>query len=274
MVALKLTVGLASGSSALVADALHSLSDLVSDGVTLAGLRAARRPPDEDHSFGHGRYDTITALAIGVFLVVVGAAIAVSAYVSLRDGTVPPVPGPAALWIAGLAIVAKELLFHLTASVARQHNSRALAAGAWHHRTDALSSVAAFGGIAGARLGGPQWAILDPIAGAVVGLIIVVVGGAFVLRALREMSDASLSPAKCAQILATAAGVQGVRDPHSLKTRRLGPTVAVEIHVRVAPDMSVHEAHELATEVERRIRALFSTEARVITHVEPMKSDE
>ena len=272
MAALKLTVGLAAGSRALVADALHSLSDVVRDGVTLAGLRAARRPPDEDHSFGHGRYDTITALAIGVFLVVVGAAIAVAAYSSLRDRTVAAAPGAAALWIAGLAIVTKELLFRFTTAAARRRNSRALAAGAWHHRTDALSSIAVFGGIAGARIGGPRWALLDPIAGGIVGLIIVGVGGAFVFRTLREMSDVGLSPARRAQILAAAAEVEGVRDPHNLKTRRLGPAVAVELHFRVSPEMSVRDAHGLASEVERRIRALFNTEARVITHVEPMEA--
>ncbi|MFP4152606.1 MAG: cation diffusion facilitator family transporter [Alkalispirochaeta sp.] len=268
----KVVGGLAGHSAALVADGVHSLSDLVTDAVVIFGVRIAQRPPDDNHAFGHGRFETVSAFLVGLVLVGAGGLIGSQgvqrAIEIVAGGAVPP-PRVATVLIALGSVLAKEILFHVTRYIGRRESSPALIANAWHHRSDALSSVAAVIGITGAIVLGEGWIILDPVTGILVSLLVVSVGGKTAIAALREMTDHALSDDECDELISIVRSVPGVEDPHNLKTRRLGPTVAVEIHFRVRGEMTVYDGHIRATEVERRIRDRFGSDATVITHVEP-----
>ncbi len=268
----KVTVGVLAHSTALIADGIHSLSDLATDAVVLLGVKAAQRPPDENHSFGHGRYETVSALFVGVFLVAAGGLIGwhgVERALFISRGGVVRTPGYAAVVVATASIVAKEVLFRVTWRIGRFYNSPVLVANAWHHRSDAFSSVASLLGVSGAILLGNRWIILDPLTALVVAVLVVIVGVKAAGGALQEMTDHALTAEECADLLDIVADVPGVNDPHSLKTRRLGSVVAVEIHFRVDGGITVREGHLRASEVERRIRERFGPETTVITHVEP-----
>lgn len=272
LAAAKTTVGVIGGSAALVADGIHSLSDLVSDAFVVFGVTAAQRPPDDNHAFGHGRYETISALFVALLLLIAGGAIGWHGTTRILrhvSGEPVGVPRNAAIFVALVSIGVKEALFHATRAVGRRTNRQLLIANAWHHRTDALSSVAAFIGISGAVLLGRGWTVLDPIVAVMVSFLVVVVGVRTGVEALREMTDHALTPEECDELFAIIKTVPGVTDPHNLKTRRLGPNVAVEVHFRVPGGMSVSEAHIRATEIESQIRRRFGEASTVITHVEP-----
>ncbi len=272
LAAVKVAVGLVANSYALVADGIHSLSDLVTDLAVFWGIRAGRRPADADHRYGHGRFETLAAFFVGIVLILAGGAFgwraAVSVFATI-GGAPLALPGPAALSVAVFSVLAKEGLYRLTARAGRESNSPAVAANAWHHRSDALSSVAAVLGIGAARLLGPEWAVLDPLAGILVAGAVVWVGGATALGAAREMTDVGLPEDEQRQIVDEILKVPGVSDPHDLRTRRLGSTVAVEVHIRIDADATVLEAHNLASDVEQRLRDVLGREAHVITHIEP-----
>ncbi len=268
----KMALGSLAGSRALIADGVHSLSDLITDGVVLIGVRASRRPADDGHAFGHGRYETISALIVGVVLLgaglLVGRDAAAEILLVTRGGVLlPPEPWAAAVALASVAT--KEVLFHVTYREGVRTGSLALKANAWHHRTDAISSVAATAGILGAAFAGERWRILDPLAALLVATLIVVVAGQILVRTLYEMTDAALPAEDCEDILRIATAVAGVHDPHGLRTRRLGQTIAVELHFRVDGSTTVEAAHGIASQVERAIRGHFGEDTSVITHVEP-----
>jgi cation diffusion facilitator family transporter len=268
----KLAGGFFLRSSALLADGIHSFSDLITDGAVLVGVQAAQRPADDDHAFGHGRYETVSSLFVGVMLIAAGISIgthAVRQILVLFHGGVLYPPGIEAAAIAGLAIVVKEVLFHITYRAGVARNSPAVVANAWHHRSDALSSIAATAGIAAAATLGDRWIIMDPLAALLVTVMILAVAGKILYQALRELTDAALSEAECDEILSIATAVKGVRDPHGLRTRRLGRTIAVEIHIRVDGETSVYDAHGIASTVEQDIRRRFGSHSSVITHIEP-----
>jgi cation diffusion facilitator family transporter len=270
--AVKVAGGILGHSAALVADGVHSLSDLVTDAVVIFGVRIARRPPDDNHTFGHGRFETVSAFLVGLVLIGAGALIGwqgIRRAVEIGSGASLPYPKTVTVVIAAGSVVIKEILFQITRRVGRNEKSPALIANAWHHRSDALSSVAAVFGISGAIVLGEGWLILDPITGILVSILVVTVGVRTAVTALREMTDHALSDGECDELITIVQGVPGVEDPHNLKTRRLGPTVAVEIHFRVRGEMSVNDGHIRATEVERRIRERFGPDTTVITHVEP-----
>ncbi len=273
LAAAKITVGLLAGSSALIADGIHSLSDLATDAIVVLGVKAARRPPDDNHAFGHGRYETVSALFVGLFLIIAGVTIGwhgVDRALRIgRGGAVAP-PGLVAAAVAAVSILAKEVLFRITRKVGRRQDSPVIVANAWHHRSDALSSVASFIGISGAILLGDTWVILDPLTAMVVAVLIIIVGVKAGAESLREMTDHSLNEEECAELIRIVENVPGVSDAHNLKTRRLGPVVAVEIHFRVRAGMTVRDGHIRASEVERRIRDRFGPATTVITHVEPI----
>ncbi len=269
----KLTIGTVSGSRALVADGVHSLSDLVTDATVFLGIQAAEKPADETHSFGHGRYETISALFVGLVLGAAGVGVGVDAVRTIVDavrGTFPNRPGPVAAVVAAVSILTKEILYRVTYRAGVTTGSPAVTANAWHHRTDALSSLAAFVGITAAAFFGPQWRIMDPAAALVVAILVVYVGGHTVWFALQEMTDAALPANIRREIVQEVRSVEGVNDPHNLKTRRLGTTVAVEIHIRVDGSITVDAGHHIATEVEKQIKVKFGSNTRVITHVEPI----
>ncbi|MFW5693803.1 MAG: cation diffusion facilitator family transporter [Alkalispirochaeta sp.] len=270
--AVKLTVGIFATSGALVADGVHSLSDLVTDAAVLLGLRAARRPPDTNHAYGHGRYETLAALFVGAMLVAAAGGILLHSWSRIAGavaGETLRSPRPAAISVAAASIVAKEMMFHVTRRIGQRSGSPALVANAWHHRSDALSSVATLVGVGGAALLGSEWNILDPAAAGIVACMIAWVGVKTALGALREMTDHALPQSDHAAIKRIVLSVPGASDPHNLKTRRLGSDVSIEVHFRVNGDISVNDGHDIASEVESRIRREFGASSTIITHVEP-----
>ena len=274
LVALKAVAGIAAHSAAMISDAVHSLSDFITDIVVLVFVRVSGRPQDEDHDYGHGKYETIATLFIGLALAAAAIGIVVSGATKLAhwlQGEDLPAPGSLALWAALISIVAKELLFQYTRIKGKKLNSRALEANAWHHRSDALSSIGAAIGIGGAILLGERWTVLDPLASIVVGAMLVKVAWDLLGPSFGELTDKSLSQVEEKEMLDIIESVDGVSAPHNLRTRRIGNRIAAEVHIRLNGSMSLSEAHEKASEVERRFRERFGKDSHIIVHMEPEK---
>ena len=274
LVALKAVAGIVAHSAAMISDAVHSLSDFITDIVVLVFVRVSGRPQDEDHDYGHGKYETIATLFIGLALAAAAIGIVVSGATKLAhwlQGEDLPAPGTLALWAALISIVAKELLFQYTRIKGKKLNSRALEANAWHHRSDALSSIGAAIGIGGAILLGERWTVLDPLASIVVGAMLVKVAWDLLGPSFGELTDKSLSQAEEKEMLDIIESVDGVSAPHNLRTRRIGNRIAAEVHIRLNGSMSLSEAHEKASEVERRFRERFGKDSHIIVHMEPEK---
>lgn len=274
LVGLKAVAGVAGHSAAMISDAVHSLSDFVTDIVVLVFVRVSARPQDEDHDYGHGKYETLATLFIGLALAAAAVGIVVSGAKKLAlwlQGEDLPAPGTLALWAALVSIVSKEILFQYTRFKGKKLDSPALTANAWHHRSDALSSVGAAIGIGGAILLGNRWTVLDPLASIVVGAMLVKVAWDLLGPSFGELTDSSLPADTEAQMLEIIKDVPGVEDPHNLRTRRIGNRIAAEVHIRLDGSQSLEEAHEKATEVERRFRERFGPQSHIIVHMEPRK---
>jgi len=268
LVVVKGTVGLIAGSSVLVADAAHSLSDLASDIVALFGLRAAAKPPDEDHPYGHGRFETLGAIVLAVILLGVAVGIAWDAWGRFDA---PSEPQMIALWAAALSIVAKEALFHVTVRVGRRHNSPLVLANAWHHRSDALSSVAALAGIAGARMGFP---ILDPAAAVVVAALIAKMASDILRGAIREITDATLQRGMLEGLSAGIGRLPGVVNLHELRARRMGSRVLVDLHVEVDGSTTVSDGHQVAERVRQFVFEANNEISEVLVHIDPEPDED
>ena len=274
LVALKFVAGVAGHSSAMISDAVHSVSDFVTDIVVLVFVRIGGRPEDASHDYGHGKYETLATLFIGLALAAAAIGIVVSGASKLAawaQGEDLPAPGKLALWAALISIVVKELLFQYTRFRARNLNSKALEANAWHHRSDALSSIGAAVGIGASILLGNRWTVLDPLASIVVGAMLVKVSWDLLGPSFGELTDQSLPEKTEQEILDIIASVPGVSAPHHLRTRQIGNYVAVEVHIRLDGNLTLHEAHEKASEVERRFHARFGDDSHIIVHMEPEK---
>ena len=274
LVCLKAVAGLAGHSAAMISDAVHSLSDFVTDIVVLVFVRVSGRPKDEDHDFGHGKYETIATFFIGIALAAAAVGIVVSGAQKLAawlQGAELQTPGMLALWAALISIVVKELLYQYTRIKGRHLDSPALVANAWHHRSDALSSIGAAIGIGGAILLGKRWAVLDPLASIVVGAMLVKVAWDLLGPSFRELTDSSLPQSTETEMLEIIRGVEGVKDPHNLRTRRIGKLIAAEVHIRLDGAQSLSDAHEKASEVERRFKQHFGPQSHIIVHMEPWK---
>ena len=274
LVALKFVAGVAGHSSAMISDAVHSVSDFVTDIVVLVFVRIGGRPEDASHDYGHGKYETLATLFIGLALAAAAIGIVVSGASKLAawaQGEDLPAPGKLALWAALISIVVKELLFQYTRFRARNLNSKALEANAWHHRSDALSSIGAAVGIGASILLGNRWTVLDPLASIVVGAMLVKVSWGLLGPSFGELTDQSLPEKTEQEILDIIASVPGVSAPHHLRTRQIGNYVAVEVHIRLDGNLTLHEAHEKASEVERRFHARFGDDSHIIVHMEPEK---
>ena len=272
LVGLKAVAGLVGHSAAMISDAVHSLSDFVTDIVVLVFVRVSARPQDEDHDYGHGKYETLATLFIGLALAAAAVGIVVSGAGKLArwlQGEDLPAPGKIALWAALASIVAKELLFQYTRIKGKHLNSKALEANAWHHRSDALSSVGTAIGIGGAILLGSRWTVLDPLASIVVGAMLVKVAWDLLGPSFGELTDSSLPADMEQEMLAIIRGVPGVEDPHNLRTRRIGNRIAAEVHIRLDGSLPLSEAHEKASEVERRFKERFGAQSHIIVHMEP-----
>lgn len=274
LVGLKAVAGVAGHSAAMISDAVHSLSDFVTDVVVLVFVRVSARPQDEDHDYGHGKYETIATLFIGLALagaavgIVVGGARKLAAWLQGED---LPAPGMLALWAALISIAVKEILYQYTRIKGKKLDSPALVANAWHHRSDALSSIGAAIGIGGAILLGNRWTVLDPVASMVVGAMLVKVAWDLLGPSVGELTDSSLPAATENEMLEIIRGIEGVQDPHNLRTRRVGNRIVAEVHIRMDGNITLSRAHEKATEVERRIKERFGPQSHIIVHTEPLK---
>jgi cation diffusion facilitator family transporter len=268
LVALKAVAGLAGGSSVLVADALHSLSDLATDILVLLGIRVAAKPPDEGHPYGHGRYETLATVVLAGVLLVVAAGIAWDA--SSRFGETGR-PAAITLWVAALSIAVKETLFHLTLRAGRSCNSSLVIANAWHQRSDALSSVAAFAGILGARMGFP---ILDPAAAVVVAALIAKMALQLLGDAIREVTDATLERNILHELGAEIRRLPGVVSFHELRARRMGPRLLVDLHVEVEGSTSVSDGHQVAERVRQLVFRKQTGVSEVLVHVDPEPDED
>lgn len=274
---LKIIAGILGRSAAMIADGVHSLSDLFSDVIVLIFTHISSKGKDRDHSFGHGKFETLATLIVSVMLVVVGAdfmAKGVRKIIGVLNGEMIPVPGMVALWAAAASIAAKEILYHVTARVGKKINSPVVMANAWHHRSDAFSSIGALAGIGGAIILGDRWAILDPLASCGISIAIIAVAVKMALPSLAELLEASLPEEMENEIKGIAMSVEGVDDIHELKTRRNGISVIIDAHVVVDPDMTVVQAHDISTAVETALRSRFGAETQINIHVEPGKEAE
>ena len=268
----KFIAGILGGSAAMIADALHSLSDFLSDIVMLVFVRLSNRPKDKDHDFGHGKYETLATALIGIALLCVGAMICIGGLkkiIKVVNGASLPCPGVIAFVAAVVSILLKEWCFQFTAKVGKRYNSQAVIANAWHHRSDAFSSVGSLLGIAGAIFLGDKFVILDPITGCVISIFILVMAVKMSVPAIKELLDVSLPDDVEEKIEATAKSVKGVVDLHELKTRREGPGIIMEGHLVLDSEISLKEAHDISKKVEAALRKEFGSETQISLHLEP-----
>ncbi len=269
---LKALAGIVGHSGALIADSVHSLSDLASDVVVMLFISLSSKPKDEGHNYGHGKYETLATTIIGLSLLAVGVGIFYQSCGRLWlswQGELLDRPRPIALVVALISIVAKELLYWHTLRVGREISSPAVVANAWHHRTDALSSIGTLVGVGCAYFLGERWRIADPIAAIAVSGLILKVAFDLIRVGIDELLERSLPKELEKKILEIAVSNPLVKKPHNLRTRRIGHSVAIEIHIRVDGSMSVQDSHALTVEIEHNLRAEFGEECSVGIHVEP-----
>lgn len=273
----KFVAGVLGHSAAMIADAVHSLSDFVTDLIVIVFVKISSKPEDADHAYGHGKYETLASCIIGLALIVVGVMMGYNAMVKIVDvvknGTELASPGIIALAAAVLSIVLKEWMFHLTRKVAREVDSPAVEANAWHHRSDALSSVGTAIGIGGAVLLGSKWAVLDPIAALVVSVFIVVQAAKILSDAIGQLMEKSLPRDVEQRICEIVYEEEGTSDIHHLRTRKIGSQISIELHVRMNGYLTLREVHDKSIAIEKRLRAAFGDSTYINLHVEPLKSE-
>ena len=270
----KLAAGVFGRSGAMVADAVHSFSDLATDVVVIVFARISAKPRDDGHDYGHGKYETLATILISMALGVVGVGILVNSIGAVRsvlDGGVLPRPGLVALVAAVLSIAAKEILYRYTVREGRAIDSPSVVANAWHHRSDALSSLGTLVGIGCAYFLGDKWRIADPIAALIVAVFIFKVAFDLIRTGVGELLEKSLPEETEREILRIVTLDPAVREPHNLRTRRIGAAIAIEIHIRVDGAMTVARSHALSVGIERRLRERFGEGTMIAVHVEPLK---
>ena len=272
----KFVAGILGGSAAMLADAVHSLSDFLTDIVVIVFVHISNKPCDEGHDFGHGKYETLATAIIGIMLAGVGLGIldnGVEHIWHFIQGEQLDSPGWIALVAALLSVVLKEVLYQITAARGKALRSQAMVANAWHHRSDALSSIGTAIGIGGAILLGENWRVLDPLAAVVVSVFILKVAFQLFVPSMGELLEKSLPKEEEQFIIDTILAQPGVCQPHNLRTRRIGNYAAIDVHIRMAPDTTLVEAHEATRQIENRLRAQFGNRTFITTHVEPMKEE-
>ena len=267
---IKFIAGIVGHSEALVADAVHSLSDLVTDIVVLVSLKFSKKPVDETHPYGHGRVETVGTGILGVILVAVAVTLFWEAVGTIKAG-VNYIPTYTAVFGALISIVVKEWMYRYTVRAGRRINSSSLVANAWHHRTDALSSIATLFGVGAAMMG---WPIFDPIAALIVTFLILKVGWNTMKDAFMDIIDTAVTKDVRDSIVSVAMGTEGVLGYHDLKTRKMGSEILVDIDIEVSADMSVTEAHNIAVEVRNNIREGVEHIADVLVHIDPEGENE
>ena len=268
----KFVAGIVGHSAAMTADAVHSLSDFLTDLIVLVFVRIGAKPQDASHDYGHGKFETLATLFVALALVGAAIGIIVSGAVKFArwlQGETLELPGSLALWAALLSIVVKEVLFRYTIARGKALESPAVVANAWHHRSDALSSIGAAAGIGGALILGQKWAVLDPLASIVVGAMLVKVAWDLLKSSTGELTDMSLPEDTEREIEDIIRSFPEVTEPHNLRTRRIGNRIAIEAHVRLDGDMSLRDAHDIVTAIEHRIKDRFGPATLVTIHMEP-----
>ena len=276
LLAFKFVAGVVGGSAAMIADAVHSLSDFLTDIVVVIFVRISSKPQDSDHDYGHGKYETLATSLIGMALLAVGVMIL---YNGARDimraigGEQLPKPGMIALVAALVSIALKEWAYQFTVRAGKQINSSALVANAWHHRSDSLSSIGTAIGVGGAIALGSKWAVLDPIAAVVVSLFVIATAAKLLRQSADELLEKSL-PQDIEREIVDIVGQEPVAgEVHNLCTRRIGSAIAIEMHVRMPGSLTLYESHIHASNIERRLRQRFGSNTHLSLHVEPMKVD-
>ncbi len=272
--AAKLAAGILGRSGAMVADAIHSFSDMATDIAVIVFARISSKPKDDGHDYGHGKYETLATIIISLALAAVGIGILSSSIGSIRtilEGGTLPRPGAVALVAAVVSIVAKEILYRYTVRVGRRIDSPSVIANAWHHRSDALSSLGTLAGIGCAYFLGEKWRIADPIAALLVAVFIFKIALDLIRTGLGELLEKSLPADVEQEILSIVTANPEIRSPHNLRTRRIGASIAIEVHVRVDGAMSVAHSHALTVDIEHRLRARFGAGTMIAIHVEPFK---
>jgi len=272
----KFVAGILSGSAAMIADAVHSLSDFITDIIVIVFVHISSKPEDKDHDYGHGKYETLATTIIGLVLLGVAVLIIYKGAISFAlwmKGENIPSPGIIALWAALASIIVKELVFRYTVRQAEILDSQSLRANAWHHRSDAFSSIGTAVGIGGAIFLGEKWTILDPLASIVVGCFIVKVSIELIGTGMSELLESSLPENTEREIIKIVESFEDVSEPHNLRTRRIGNKVAIDIHIRMDGDISLQQAHDRTTEIEHSIKEHFGQCAYVTIHTEPKKTE-
>ena len=271
----KFVAGIVGHSAAMVADAVHSLSDFVTDVIVLVFVHISSKPKDKSHDYGHGKYETLAMTLIGVALLIVAIGIIYHGAIEIiawMKGEQLEAPGTLALWAALLSVLLKEGVYQYSMVKARQLNSQVVEANAWHHRSDALSSVGTAIGIGGAIFLGQRWTVLDPIASLVVGAFIVKVAVDLLHRGIDDLMEHSLPRNIEEEMLEIVEEVPGVVYPHDLRTRKIGNHYAIELHILMDGDITLREAHNKASEVEDLLRARYGEHTHVAVHVEPKEN--
>ena len=272
LLAFKFVAGIVGHSAAMVADAIHSLSDFATDLIVLVFVRISAKPQDAGHDYGHGKFETLATLFVALALVAAAIGIMVSGavkFVHWLQGETLEMPGKLALWAALLSILVKEVLYRYTVAKGKALDSPAVVANAWHHRSDAFSSIGAAIGIGGALLLGEKWAVLDPLASIGVGVMLVKVAWDLLKVSTGELTDSSLPEETEKEIEDIICSFPQVSEPHNLRTRRIGNRIAIEAHVRLDGDMSLTEAHDIVSALEAALRARFGASTLVTIHMEP-----
>ena len=270
----KFIAGILGHSSALVADAVHSLSDFVTDIIVIVFVKISGKPEDKDHRYGHGKYETLATALIGLALFAVGIGLLVGGATKVSEvlkGATLPAPSMIALVAAAVSIISKEILYRYTVIVGKRLNSQAVIANAWHHRSDAFSSIGTLIGIGGAIFLGEKWRILDPIAAIVVSGFIIKVSIDLIKPAVEELLERSLPEEIEKQILDIIESYPEVSSPHHLRTRRIGNHIAIEVHLRMDGQTTLEKAHTVASMVEKRLKEEFGPDTHVGIHMEPIK---
>ena len=274
LLAFKFAAGVLGHSSAMIADAVHSLSDFVTDIIVIIFVRISGKPEDESHRYGHGKYETLATAIIGIILFLAGTGILVGGATSIAEvveGNALQAPTMLALVAAAASIVTKEVLYRYTVHKGKRLDSKAVIANAWHHRSDAFSSIATFVGICAAICLGEKWSILDPIAAIAVSAMIIKTAIGLVKPCIDELLERSLPPETEKRICEIILSFPTVGSPHHLRTRRIGNHIAIEVHIRMDGTTPLAEAHSVASEIEKKIKEEFGKDTHIGIHLEPFK---
>jgi cation diffusion facilitator family transporter len=268
----KFVGGILGNSTAMIADAVHSLSDFVTDIIVIVFVRISGKPEDENHDYGHGKYETLATAVIGIILFFVGIGILINAISSISDffqGKQLKAPGTLALLAAIVSIAVKEILYQYTVRVGKSLNSKVVVANAWHHRSDAFSSIGTMIGICGAIFLGEQWRVLDPLAALVVSIFIVKVSIQLAVPCIDELLEKSLPLEEEEKIRSIILSFPEVTSPHHLRTRHIGNNIAIEVHIRMDGKMTLNDAHKITQNIEKKLKNEFGKDTHIGIHMEP-----